>query len=253
MLATIPRQAGAQENKVPSYFTHGLGRSRSTEEHPRCSRTADIFIRGITTVINPVAFPVSHDAHPVPALPLPRQTGLLRTALLVPAVLTVLVPIAQLPVWDAVVGARTLHLLCPTHCRNRAALAPCPVSPGPPLKPPKQRLRTTVLLIRAIQAVSSTVATPAAGHAPAIVTLPDMGIPATWNICRDSTVTGTCCSGTTTRVGIGQVLAMPKWLCQGAGPQQGSLVHGGCLAQHRIQDMSPCLKHPPRALGHTLP
>lgn len=115
MLATIPRGAGAQEGKVPSYFTHSLGRSRPIEEHPGCSLTADIFIRGITTVINAIAFPVSHDAHPVPTLPLPRQTGLLRTALLVPAVLTVLVPIAQLPVWDAVVGARTLHLLCTAH------------------------------------------------------------------------------------------------------------------------------------------
>lgn len=77
--------------------------------------TADIFIRGITTVINPIALPLSHDAHPIPALPLPRQTGLLGTPLLVPAILTVLVPIAQFPVWDAVVGARTLHLLCPAH------------------------------------------------------------------------------------------------------------------------------------------
>lgn len=77
--------------------------------------TADIFIRGITTVVNPIALPLSHDAHPVPALPLPGQTGLLGTPLLIPAILTVLVPIAQLPVWDAVVGARTLHLLCPAH------------------------------------------------------------------------------------------------------------------------------------------
>lgn len=77
--------------------------------------TADIFIRGITTVVNPIALPLGHDAHPVPALPLPRQTGLQGTPLLIPAILTVLVPIAQLPVWDAVVGAWTLHLLCPAH------------------------------------------------------------------------------------------------------------------------------------------
>lgn len=80
-----------------------------------CLLTADIFIRGITTVINPIALPLSHDAHSVPALPLPRQTGLLGTPLLIPAIFAVLVPITQLPAWDAVVGSGTLHLLCPTH------------------------------------------------------------------------------------------------------------------------------------------
>lgn len=105
-----PRKA-----KYTPYFTHGLDRSHPIAEHPGCPLTADIFIRGIATVINPVALPLGHDAHPVPTLPLPGQTGLLGTPLLIPAILAVLVPIAQLPVRDAVVGARTLHLLCPTH------------------------------------------------------------------------------------------------------------------------------------------
>lgn len=60
----------------------------------------------------------------------------------------------------------------------------CP--PATATRSHQQRLRTTVLLIRAIQAVSSTITTPAARNTPAIVTLPNMGVPTTGNICRDS-------------------------------------------------------------------
>lgn len=86
------------------------------------SLTTDVFIRGITTVINPVALPLGHNAYPVPALPLPWQTRLQGTALLIPAILAVLMPVTQLPVWDAVVGARTLQLLRSAHCRDTATL-----------------------------------------------------------------------------------------------------------------------------------
>lgn len=60
----------------------------------------------------------------------------------------------------------------------------CP--PATATRSHQQRLRTTVLLIRAIQAVSSTITTPAARNTLAIVTLPNMGVPTTGNICRDS-------------------------------------------------------------------
>lgn len=185
-----PSQGELGSRTAKKNFTRTTpGRSQPTKEHLVCPLTTDVFVRGIAAVVDPVALPLGRDAHPVPALPLPGQAGLQGTALLVPAVLAVLVPVAQLPVRDAVVGAGTLQLLRPTHCGDGATLTPHPAPhkiPSRPLSalwgPP-----TAVLLVGAIRAVGSSVAPPAAGNAAAIVTLPRVGVPATGSICGDST------------------------------------------------------------------
>lgn len=187
MLASIPRGAGAQEGKVPltshmawtgltplRSIQHAcLPQTSSSEESPQLSIPLHFHSAMMHTLFLHCHCPGRQGSWGHPSSSQPSSQSWCRShssqcgmQWWVPGHCTFFAPHTE-----------------GTEQHSHPALCPRP----PPLSPPQQRLPTAVLLIRAIQAVSSTIATPAARNTPAVVTLPNMGVPTTGNICRDST------------------------------------------------------------------
>lgn len=188
MLASIPRGAGAQEGKVPltshmawtgltplRSIQHAcLPQTSSSEESPQLSIPLHFHSAMMHTLFLHCHCPGRQGSWGHPSSSQPSSQSWCRSHS------------SQCGMQWWVPGHCTFFAPHTEGTEQHSHPALCP-RPPPLSPPPQQRLPTAVLLIRAIQAVSSTIATPAARNTPAIVTLPNMGVPTTGNICRDST------------------------------------------------------------------
>lgn len=215
-LVTIPREAGAQENKVlpnshmartgltllRSIQCSCLPQTSSSEESPQSSIPLHFHSAMMHTLFLHCHCPGRQGCWGHPSSSQPSSQSWCRSHS------------SQCGMQWWVPGHCTFFV---PHTEETAQHSPaCPASPATPSQSPQQRVPTTVLLIRAIHAVSGTIATPAARNTPAIVTLPDMGVPATGNICRDNTQ-----SLGPTAVAEQQGSTSP-WHGTGAGSAQGA-------------------------------